>query len=112
MARPKKKDETGIKERLSLELTRVYGRKGAGTRLAEAVGVSTGQASRWESGKNIPSYGMLVRIARALGVDPGWLAFGPDLSRAPKEGMTAGPKATADIRAAGAAFDGGKKDQA
>ncbi len=84
MARPKKSDQTGIRERLSVEMTTVYGRKGAGTRLAETVGVSTGQASRWESGENIPSLGMIVRIARALSLDPGWLAFGAKLSQAPK----------------------------
>ena len=89
MGRPKKRDETGIKERLILEMVNIYGRNGAGTRLSKAVGVSTGQASRWESGKNIPSLGMIVKISRALGLDPGWLAFG-DLSRAPREGMTRG----------------------
>ena len=86
-------------------MTEVYGRSGAGTKLAVAVGVSTAQVSRWESGENTPSWAMLVKIAHVLGVDPGWLAFGPELSRAPKEGMKAKEvsREAADVAAAAAA---------
>ena len=85
MGRPKKSDDTRFANRLSLEMASVYGRRGAGTSLAFAVNVSTGQVSRWENGRNLPSYGMMIRIARALGVNPAWLAFGEDLCGVPKD---------------------------
>jgi transcriptional regulator with XRE-family HTH domain len=44
--------------------------------IAEASGVSAVQVSRYESDLQEPSVGVLARLAAALRVDPGWLAFG------------------------------------
>ncbi len=90
-------------------MAEVYGRSGAGSKLALAVGVSTAQVSRWESGENTPSWDLLVRIAGALSVDPGWLAFGPELCQAPKEAMV--PISAADVMEAGDRTHGGAEGE-
>ena len=41
--------------------------------LAERVGVSQSQIADWERGRNLPSVQSCVRLARALGVDPGMI---------------------------------------
>lgn len=46
--------------------------------VAEAIGVSKVQVSRYESDLQMPSLDLVPRIAAFLGVSPGWLAFGPD----------------------------------
>ncbi|MCH7962014.1 MAG: helix-turn-helix transcriptional regulator, partial [Planctomycetes bacterium] len=76
VARPQKSSYTGIDVRLTAAMVATYRRAGSGTKLAKAVGVSTAQVSRWESGVNLPTYGMLIKIATVLGLEPGWLAFG------------------------------------
>jgi transcriptional regulator with XRE-family HTH domain len=44
--------------------------------------ITAATVSRWESGDALPSLPTVDAIARACGVDPGWLAFG-ERSRAP-----------------------------
>jgi transcriptional regulator with XRE-family HTH domain len=41
--------------------------------LADAVGVSPAYISRIERGERVPSLQLVERVARALGVDVGWL---------------------------------------
>lgn len=46
--------------------------------------VSASAISRWETGENLPRDLLTVRqLAEFYGVDPGWLAFGEELSGAP-----------------------------
>ena len=44
--------------------------------LAAQCGVSGPTVSQWETGVIVPSVGSLKKIANALGVTAGWLAFG------------------------------------
>lgn len=46
------------------------------TALAASIGVSPGAVSQWENGTTEPSLSVLPKLARALGVTAGWLAFG------------------------------------
>ena len=73
-------------------------------------GRSPNAVSEWWTGKSIPDTPAMAALADVLGVDPGWLEFGPEFSLAPRKAMTAGSKeAVADIRAAGTAFDEAKE---
>ena len=44
--------------------------------LARLAGITAGAIHLIESGKSIPGVDTVERIARALGVDPRWFAFG------------------------------------
>lgn len=46
------------------------------TELAGKVGVTPQAWSGWERGKSEPPLETIIIVARLLGVDPGWLAFG------------------------------------
>ena len=46
--------------------------------LAGQCGVSAPTVSQWESGVTEPTIDSVARIAKALGVSPGWIAFGED----------------------------------
>jgi transcriptional regulator with XRE-family HTH domain len=46
------------------------------TQLADAIGSSTSQVSRWEAGNQLPRINWLVRLAHALGCELGELAPG------------------------------------
>lgn len=46
--------------------------------LAEQVGVSGPTVSQWESGVTEPTVGSFAKLGKALGIDPGWLAFGEE----------------------------------
>lgn len=48
------------------------------------------QVSRWFGGRSVPDLRTICEIARALDVDPGWLAFGED-SKAPAPSMVMDP---------------------
>ena len=50
--------------------------------MAASIGVSPGAVSQWENGTTEPSLSVLPKLAQALGVTAGWLAFGeePDLT--------------------------------
>lgn len=55
--------------------------------LTERSGIETAHIRRYELGKALPSFGGLIRIAHALGVDPGELVSGirpEDLCRQPE----------------------------
>jgi transcriptional regulator with XRE-family HTH domain len=52
--------------------------------LAERAGVSGPTVSQWESGVTEPSLASLRKIAAALGVSPGYLAFGDESDRVPE----------------------------
>lgn len=47
--------------------------------LAQAVGNTSNQISLWESGARNPSRAAIAELARALGVDPAWIAGFPQL---------------------------------
>lgn len=44
--------------------------------LGDLVSLTGATLSRYESDKQEPDLGTIVRLAAALGVSPGWLAFG------------------------------------
>ena len=46
--------------------------------LAAQCGVSGPTVSQWETGTIEPTVGSLAKIAKALDVSPGWLAFGEE----------------------------------
>jgi transcriptional regulator with XRE-family HTH domain len=46
------------------------------TELGKAVGVTPATVSQWEAGASEPGLATIARIASALGVDAGYLAFG------------------------------------
>ena len=46
------------------------------TELAKAVGVTSPTVSQWEADASEPELAMIQRVADALKVDAGWLAFG------------------------------------
>jgi transcriptional regulator with XRE-family HTH domain len=49
--------------------------------LARVLGVSTTSVSKWQSGKSKPKPAMLIRIASALDVEPGYLDETFDVNR-------------------------------
>ena len=44
--------------------------------LGKAVGLSGAAVSTWETGDSAPATELIPKIAKALGVDPAWLAWG------------------------------------
>jgi transcriptional regulator with XRE-family HTH domain len=62
--------------------------------LARVLGVSTTAVSNWQNGKSKPKPEMLVRIAEALKVDPGYLDDTFNVS--PQAGQ---PRVVADVLA-------------
>lgn len=54
------------------------GRAVTQTALAKTLGVSPGAVSQWENGTTEPSLAVLPKLAQALGVSAGWLAFGEE----------------------------------
>lgn len=44
--------------------------------LAIAIGTTVSLISRYEAGTHVPHDDRLIALARALGVDPGWLRYG------------------------------------
>lgn len=62
--------------------------------VAQMVGVKDATVSRYEAGKAEPDLGMIVLLAAALGVTPGWLAFGEASSLTP----TLGPPIEREVR--------------
>lgn len=57
--------------------------------VAKAIRVSEPTVSRWQSGDVMPRDEAINRLARYLGVDPGWLRYG-DAKRPLKLGKSAG----------------------
>lgn len=51
-------------------------------RIADEIPKRSSSVSAWFRGKSLPAMTTLVGLAKALEVDPGWLAFG-ELSQAP-----------------------------
>jgi transcriptional regulator with XRE-family HTH domain len=52
------------------------GRAVTQTALAASIGVSPGAVSQWENGTTEPTLSIIPKLAQALGVTAGWLAFG------------------------------------
>lgn len=52
------------------------GRQVTQAELARLAGVSTAAWSTWEAGRSQPPLETIGKVAKVLGVDPGWLAFG------------------------------------
>ena len=52
------------------------GRQVTQAELADLAGVSTAAWSTWEADRSQPPLDTIGKVARVLGVDPGWLAFG------------------------------------
>lgn len=50
------------------------------TELAEKLGVTQGTVGRWEKALKEPDLETISQIAKALEVDPRWLAFGGDVN--------------------------------
>jgi len=46
------------------------------TELATACGVKPQSVSQWEADNTEPSLGTIMKIAKALNVSPGWIAWG------------------------------------
>lgn len=44
--------------------------------IAETLGTSLANVSRWDSGSNMPGDDLMKRIAAFFGVTPGWLRYG------------------------------------
>jgi transcriptional regulator with XRE-family HTH domain len=64
--------------------------------LAQEVGVSGPTVSQWESGITEPTISSLAKIAKALGVDAGYLAFGAsEPTAAPRARVDYGRRSTA-----------------
>jgi transcriptional regulator with XRE-family HTH domain len=59
------------------------GRAVTQTALAASIGVSPGAVSQWENGTTEPTLSIIPKLAQALGVTPGWLAFGESSEAAP-----------------------------
>jgi transcriptional regulator with XRE-family HTH domain len=59
-----------------LEYSAEKGRQVTQAELAERAGVSTAAWSTWEAGRSEPPLDTIGKVAKVLGVDPGWLAFG------------------------------------
>lgn len=55
------------------------------TAFAGAVGIPMSSLSPYKNSVNPPIYRVVLRLAKAAGVDPGWLMFGDD-SAAPQPG--------------------------
>ena len=58
------------------------GRTFTQTELGRLVGVAPATVSQWEAGASIPALDTIQRIAAALDVTGGWLAFGEELRAA------------------------------
>lgn len=58
-----------------------------GHRVAQRLGTgrSGNAVSEWWTGKSIPDTPAMAALADVLGVDPGWLEFGPMLCDAPQK---------------------------
>lgn len=59
-----------------LAYSSTMGRQVTQAELAEMAGVSTATWSTWEAGRSEPPLDTIGKVAKLLGVDPGWLAFG------------------------------------
>lgn len=75
-----------------LDMAARTGREVRQTEVADHMGVSRAAYSQWEGGatepKNRKDY---ERLAKFLGVDPGWLAFGTHYSAIPTDGGSEEP---------------------
>ena len=72
-----KADELGNRiARARLTLGAERGRFISQAELADMVGLTGATPGNYEAGRTEPSYAILARLAKFLGVDPGWLAFG------------------------------------
>ena len=60
------------------------GRQVTQAELAELADVSPAAWSTWEAGRSEPPLDTIGKVAKVLGVDPGWLAFGPQEVPAPR----------------------------
>ena len=54
------------------------------------VGLTGATVSRYEADKQEPALGIIVQLAAALGVAPGWLAFGDAAMEIPINGGAIG----------------------
>lgn len=57
-------------------IVELVGRAGSVRGLAAKAGFSESVIRKWREGRTIPSYGNLVKLARAMGVSVGWLTAG------------------------------------
>ena len=76
---PAKKPEQTIGTRIvqaRFQLAAKQGRVVTQAAVAEALGVSAPTVSQWEADRIRPTIDGVQRLARYLGVSPGWLAFG------------------------------------
>lgn len=74
------------------------GERGVGiNQLARMLEVSTTSVSKWQSGKSKPKPAMLIRIANALNVEPGYLDETYDVNQQPIQARTV-PEALANAR--------------
>jgi transcriptional regulator with XRE-family HTH domain len=64
--------------RARLQAGAARGRHFTQTELAAAVGLTSPTISQYEAGASEPSLSIIERLAEALGVEPGPLAFGSD----------------------------------
>ena len=64
-----------------LALGVVRGREVRQQEIAQAIGMSPSRVNRYFR-DNMPPLGVILKLAHALEVDPGWLAFGEDCHKA------------------------------
>jgi transcriptional regulator with XRE-family HTH domain len=71
--------EKGVRERRDVSQSEI----------AEAIGVTTANHSRWESGQRVPREDALGKLAAYLGVTPAYLRYGVETTTPPiPEGVT------------------------
>lgn len=68
--------------------------------LAEMVGVSGPQITAYKARDEAPSARRTLRLAEIVGVDPGWLAFGPATAAPEPEGFATWLSNQPEVRAA------------
>lgn len=74
-------DGTGLGQRIFQARKRLELRRGRSVSQAEigkTLGVTGAAVGTWEGGKKEPDLATIRRLAAALEVDPGWLAFGDE----------------------------------
>ena len=79
MGKPMPAEQVGDRiRRARFQAAARSGRAVTQTALAKAVGVTPGAVSQWENGTTEPNLSVLPKLAQALGVSAGWLAFGEE----------------------------------
>lgn len=83
-----------LQARFALQARR--GRRVTQSDVAAAVGVTPTTVARWERGEKEPPLDTIVKLAAALEVDPGALAFGSAEDRAQEAALAEKRRAAAD----------------